>query len=237
MTNWQDPNTIIQNSLSLIKLSHVMGGIFIWEWVTTLNFELGLLSHQVEWSIAMLAYMLCRFVTMGVVVCEFVIFSVTQEVNCSAIMRMTLVFADLSFAFAPCIIVLRVIAIWNRNKIVILYVSVVYLLNFSLLIRGVIKGMDSVWDPASNSCVSTDTTNTRINGTASFLSDIVLLVVMLIGMWRVKSPGSIWKRLYHQGVIWVVIATISYVPMVTFLWLDLNSAMNQMFLTPTCVTM
>ncbi|OBZ71488.1 Nucleolin [Grifola frondosa] len=146
-------------------------------------------------------------------------------------------FASLAFALSPCIIVLRIIAIWNRNKIVILYVSVVYLLNFSLLIRVIIKGQVSIWDPASNGCVVIDTTNTRISGTASFVSDICLLVVMLIGIWRVKAPGSIWKRLYHQGVIWVLIATILYVPMVTFLWLDLNGAMNQMFLTPACVTL
>jgi len=45
------------------------------------------------------------------------------------------------------------------------------------------------------------------------------------------------QLLYTQGLIWVVLFTLSGLPSVAFIVLDLNDAMNMMFVAPQIMTM
>ncbi|KAI9508046.1 hypothetical protein F5148DRAFT_1199660 [Russula earlei] len=39
MTNFNDPAVILQNFWSVVKLWHAVDGLYIWEFVTTLDYE------------------------------------------------------------------------------------------------------------------------------------------------------------------------------------------------------
>ncbi|KAI0248146.1 hypothetical protein BJV78DRAFT_1239333 [Lactifluus subvellereus] len=53
MVNWNDPSVLFNDYLALIKLDHVIAGIYIWETVFTVGFELDVLrgKRPYKWTI------------------------------------------------------------------------------------------------------------------------------------------------------------------------------------------
>jgi len=76
-----------------------------------------------------------------------------------------------------------------------------------------------------------------LNAAGVLVVDLVLLVSMLIGLLRhaQRSTGDIWRLLYRQCIIWMVLAGIAEIPPVVFLILNLNDPWNEM-LTGTAIT-
>ncbi|KAH9999661.1 hypothetical protein BJV74DRAFT_882932 [Russula compacta] len=70
---------------------------------------------------------------------------------------------------------------------------------------------------------------------STFITDLVLLMLMFIGILRwqgARESGSIWWTLYTQGLAWVVVFTLAEVPPVVFIILNLNYPMDRMFMIP-----
>jgi len=83
-------------------------------------------------------------------------------------------------------------------------------------------------------CVLQHTKHVMSSIFSSFATDLLLLVLMLIGILRpgwkqARQQGSLWWLLYMQGLAWVVVFTLAQVPPVVFIILDLNDPMNVMF--------
>jgi len=74
-----------------------------------------------------------------------------------------------------------------------------------------------------------------------FITDFILLVVMLVGLLRMGVLGpdtfALGSLLWKQGLIWLLLATTVEVLPVVFISLNLNDAFNEMFLMPSLVTM
>jgi len=64
-------------------------------------------------------------------------------------------------------------------------------------------------------------------------ADIALLLVMLVGLFRMRRYSSdtvgLVEHLWRQGVIWLLLATAAEVPPVVFMLLNLNGPFNIMF--------
>jgi len=82
--------------------------------------------------------------------------------------------------------------------------------------------------------------DTRVTILSSFITDLVLLSLMLSGILRWKEgrqKGGIWWVLYKQGLFWVVVFTLADIPPLIFISLNLNDVMNRMFMLPGMVVM
>jgi len=81
----------------------------------------------------------------------------------------------------------------------------------------------------------------KLNAIVSLCTDVLLLLIMLIGLlrWRLKQGGtsSLTRFLWTQGLIWILLATIAYVPPIVFLSLNLNAAFDMMLQTPALITL
>ncbi|GBE80634.1 hypothetical protein BKA93DRAFT_829063 [Sparassis latifolia] len=237
MVNYLDPLIIEAEYLSLVKLIHVVCGIYIWEWATNLPFEWKLITHIREIKASGILYISCRVATLAAIICNLVDFNVTTEIDCMVIYRLILSFGYLSLALSSSLIVLRAIAIWHWNVFVVIIVLAVYLLNVGFLIYGIVDSPVAMWDAQSVACLLTDSVKSRANICVTLSSDVTLLLVMLVGIFRSKGGGGLWKVIYHQGVVWLVIATLFYIPPVALIGLNLNDPMNLMLQTPTYVVM
>jgi len=138
-----------------------------------------------------------------------------------------------SWAFASSIIVLRVIAIWNRNIIVSVIAVGMWVGGVALNIRNLTM-VKSVYNPLVNACIVERTHEGLVNSIGVFVADIVLLLTMLIGLLRHehRNPTGIWRLLYQQCIIWISLAAIAEIPAVVFLILNLNDVWNEMFTGP-----
>ncbi|KAH9061925.1 hypothetical protein EDB87DRAFT_1830722 [Lactarius vividus] len=236
MVDWNSPQTLLSNSLTLVKLIHIVDGIYIWEYFTTLWFEWEVLTKKRPWRWTMLIYFATRITALAGVCTELVGFNLTTRFNCQAWLLAVLITVYPAFALNSLLILLRTIAIWERKLIMSVALTAVWLTNVAFLIHGITLA-DSVWLPLQNACFVVNSQKSKLNVLVSTITDLVLLFAMIIGVLRLESDSSIWRMLYRHGIVWIVLATIGLVPPTIFLFLNLNEPMNLMFQTPALVIM
>jgi len=71
---------------------------------------------------------------------------------------------------------------------------------------------------------------------AMAITDIALLLIMLVGLFRLRHPGNdmfgLAQVLWRQAVIWLVLALVAEVTPVVFIILNLNGIAFQLDLCP-----
>ncbi|OBZ65986.1 hypothetical protein A0H81_14022 [Grifola frondosa] len=238
MVNWHDPLILQQDLMSYIVLAQICDAVFVWELVTTLYFDWKLLSAgREEWRWPTLLYFLSRLTTFVFAIFQFVTYNLKSEFDCNALIQTLVVFAYFPMGFSSALIGLRIVAIFNRKVLVVIFVTAAVCTNIALFIYGVIVFGNSFWDPETMSCVVTGTVKNRLNIVVTFTLDVMMLIVMLIGIWRVRGSGSLWRLVYRQGLIWLFIAVLAYVPPIVLLSLNLNDDMNLLFQSPLTIAM
>jgi len=239
MENFHDPAKAARDFLTLVKLWHTVDGLYIWEFVTTLDYEWSVFRGHRRYLWTIWVYSLTRMATLLAVIINMIGVDVSRSMNCQAQVTSELVFAVTACASASLLIVMRTIAIWERNRIVSIVAVGAWLTNVSFLIYNMVK-LRSSWAPAQNTCyvVNTDTSKPTI--LCYLITDIILLLVMLLGLFRLRFEGGMFglgRLLWRQGILWLLLATIAEVPPSVFILLNLNESWNLMFQTPYMVTM
>jgi len=239
MINWHDPAREVGTMFAVVKFKHVMAGLYIWEVVLNLKYEYSIIMRKRKITLASAFYMGCRWCTLFAIIVELLIMdqSFDGEMVCHALASMTFALSFLSMLFASLLVILRVHALWERNKVVTTIASAFWLTHAASLIYGVVR---SRGHPADGRCVFDHILRARICIISTFISDLVLLALMVSGVLRwkgVHDKSGTWWLLYKQGLAWIVLFTLAEVPPLVFIILDLNDNMNVMFLLPAVITM
>jgi len=146
----------------------------------------------------------------------------------------------MTFSLSSLLIVLRIIAIWNKNKLVVAFAVALWLANASFFIYGITQ-IRSEWIPVQSACRLPNVESNRSTMTAMFATDFVLLLIMLVGLLGLRRRGGstfdLGRLIWKQGVIYLLVATTTELIPVVFIWLDLNDAFDMMFSMPGLVTM
>ncbi|KAI0309086.1 hypothetical protein OF83DRAFT_1180036 [Amylostereum chailletii] len=237
--NWHDPAVITADFETFIRLQHVVGGIYIWEFVNTLNYDWSYVIGERPWTWTM--WERCRLSILASVIIIFIGFDSTSEINCEAWSKLIFIFPYLGVLFASILMGVRghvvptfdqplTIAIWNRNIYVIGLTALVLLAQVGVLVRSVVVA-SAKWDPSSNTCFTEDTAHSLPVMSTTLASDVVLLLCMFTGLLRHREARGfgMCRLLWNQGLVWIAAAVVAEVPTVVFLILDLNDAYNLMF--------
>ncbi|VDB95601.1 unnamed protein product [Peniophora sp. CBMAI 1063] len=237
--NWNDPTVLAAQYLDFIKLQHALGGVLIWELVTSLSFDYNLLKkisqHQGQ-AWAKWFYLACRYTALGGVVTIFAGFNVTSEINCKTWIIFVFIWAFLAIQCASTLVAIRVIAIWNKSMYIMCLCGAILAAQLAFFFRELAEA-DAAWVPLQATCLVLNTQTSQANVTVTLCTDVILLVSMLIGLLRRRQARTygLWRVLWNQGLMWLALATIAEVPTVIFLWLNLNQVMNLMFFTPEMI--
>jgi len=237
MTNWHDSIRVVADYIALMKLDHVLGGLYIWEFVLNLDYEYSIIMGKRKLIRTFPLYLGCRWCPLFVITVYLIGFDVSHEIDCQALVLMTFTFGYLSFLFSSALIILRICALWEYNKIVIAFASASWLANTASYIYSAVTSQ-GYW--TGSICAIQHTEHTKISIFSTFITDLILLALMLIGVLRwqeARRKGGVWWLLYTQGLVWVVVLTVAEVPPVIFIILDLNDPMNLMFLTTGLIIM
>ncbi|KAH9051921.1 hypothetical protein EDB87DRAFT_628354 [Lactarius vividus] len=229
MVDWHDPAVILLDYFDLTKLLHALGSAYIWETVMTAGFELNVLRGKQPYRWTIWIYLGTRYSCLLM----FIVFFIHNDgghVPCQLFLLANYALSYVSWAFASLIIVLRIIAIWDRNIIVSSIAISTLLAGLGLNIRTLTK-IESTYDSAFEACLVLKTDSALVGAAAILAADIILLMIMLIGLLRHAHGSSIgiWNLLYKQCIIWIILAAVVEVPPLVFYILDLNDAWNQMF--------
>jgi hypothetical protein len=225
MVNFRDPAIIALDSWALVKFCHAAGSLYMWEFFITLDYEWSVFRGHRPYRWSIWIYCITRVATLASVILNLVGLNVSTKINCQLWITSVLVFGYLAFVTASLLIVLRIIAIWNKNRAVIAISFGVWMTNIAFLIQGIVR-LRSTWNPEQKRCVLHHTESNKPNIIATLITDIMLLLIMLVGLLRLRRYGmgsfGLAQLLWKQGVIWLFIATFAEVTPVVFISLDLN---------------
>jgi hypothetical protein len=75
----------------------------------------------------------------------------------------------------------------------------------------------SAWSPALGGCAITRTDEFRWSIMINFISDFVLLGIMILGVLQKRNATYLWNMLYFQALFWILAATMTELPSVVCL--------------------
>jgi len=225
--------------LTLVKLWHTVDGLYIWEFITTLDYEWSVIQGRRPYRWTIWIHSLTRVAALLAVIVNMIGFDAASPINCQAWVTSEVLFAYIAVAGASLLIVLRTIAIWNRDKIVSLIAMCIWWTNIGFLIHSTVK-LRSSWVPVANTCSVLNTDSSKYNITISLSTDVILFTAMLVGLFRLRLGAGtlgLGRLLWTQGVIWCLLATMAQLPAAVFIFLNLNPPFNLMFQTPAMVAL
>ncbi|KAH9956529.1 hypothetical protein BC827DRAFT_753054 [Russula dissimulans] len=219
-----------------------MAGLYLWEIVTTLDHEWSVIRGHRPYRSTIWVSSFTRVAALMAVILNLVSIDLTTPYNCEIEFIFQITAGYLAFSAAALLIVFRIIAIWNRDKIIIAIATTIWVTNFALIIHGLVR-IRGTWAPEAATCLllPSNIQSEKLNLIATLVTDISLLVIMLIGLLRLRfherSALGLGHLLWRQGLIWFLIATLVEVPHVVFICLDLNDPFNYMLWLTSIVAM
>jgi len=185
-------------------------------------------------------YSLTRMTTLLAVILDLTFLNTTTRINCQAWVTLQITNGCLSSTSATLLIAFRIIAIWNRNKIITAIVTTLCLTNIAVSILGVSR-LRSDWDAASQQCAVLNTDSIKPQIVVHAIIDIVLLLIALVGLLRLRRDGGgkigVGLFLWKQGILWLLIALLAEVPPAVLIILNLNDPFNLMFQLPSVIAL
>jgi len=240
MVDFQDPAVIEKDFLAVVKLWHVVDGIFIWEFFLSLDYELSIIRGRRPYRWTIWIYSLTRICTLIAVILNMLGFDSSTPINCQLWVIFELLFGSSAFAAASILIVLRIIAIWDGNRIAVAIAICAWNTNVAFLIHNMTR-LRAAWAPAQSVCEVLNPESSKSNVITSLVTDVVLLLIVLVGLVRMRLHGNtkfgLGQVLWSQGLIWLFLATITELPPAVFIGLNLNGPFDYMFQTPAIIGM
>ncbi|KAN0118728.1 hypothetical protein V8E52_004839 [Russula decolorans] len=241
MTNFGDFDEQQKDFVADQSFWHIAAGIYIWEYVTTLDFELDMLRGRRSYRWTIWIYSLARAALLTSVTLNLVDLNITSTtpISCQALITLQLGLGYVSQVCASLLVTFRIIAIWNRNKFAMAFAAITWVTNVSVIIQGVAR-LRATWNPLVQTCYILNSEEIKPTLIITVITDTILLVTMLVGLFRLLTDstsafglvGLLWK----QGIIWLLIATVAGVPPTAFIFLNLNVPLNLMFSLPSVIT-
>jgi len=238
MVNFNDFAVIASDVAVLKKFLCLVDGFFIWEFMTTLGYEWNIIQKRPRFRWTIWVYSLTRVATLIMVAINIFNLDATTPINCQTTMRFQFILAYLTLVSSSLLIVLRIIAIWDKNRIIIAVAFGMWGTNVVFLIQGVF-GFHATW--GNENCAVTDLESIRLSTIVALVTDIILLSIMLIGLSHMRHHGggtmALGRLLWNQGVIWLVVSVVAELTPTVFICLDLNEPFNLVFQIPWVITM
>ncbi|KAH9964977.1 hypothetical protein BC827DRAFT_903995 [Russula dissimulans] len=240
MVNFNAPVVAATVARAYATLALAMDGLYTWEFFINLGYEWSIIKGRRPYRWTIWIYSTVRLTTLMGVIIEFATSIIAIPTNCKVWTKFQFGFGYMTFSLSSLLIILRIIAIWNKNKFVVAFAVAVWLTTTSFFIHGTTQ-IRSEWVPDNLACGEPNTESNKLAITAMPVTDIALLLIMLIGLLRIRYRGggkfNLGRLLWKQGVIYLFVATIAEIPPAVFILLDLNPVSNLMFLIPSLITM
>ncbi|KAH7102358.1 hypothetical protein BKA62DRAFT_769790 [Auriculariales sp. MPI-PUGE-AT-0066] len=219
--DWQDMHILLLSGRALQFTLCICFGTYTWEFLTSLPFDWAVFTGKLRFSLAVVPYMIARYMLLLALIAALRAINVFEPIDCVAWYHLVYSTGHICVAMASLLLLLRVIAITERNKYVMIFLGPFFLAQCGTLVH-VSIAVRSVAFPAIYACGAGNTVAGRGNTWVSLAFDTACTVVMLIAL--LQTPGrGFWKLL---GLIYFVVATVSHLIVAVFLVLNLNDAIN-----------
>ncbi|OCH84473.1 hypothetical protein OBBRIDRAFT_839673 [Obba rivulosa] len=201
------------------RLMHAMFGLYVWELVISMNFDLDYIRGKRRFRWPLIFYFANRY---------SLLFSyIGIRVDCQALYTYTDLFGNMSVGFVSINLSLRTMAVWRMSLYVVVPLVLLILGHWSLLLHGLVK---AEWIDGMG-CAITRTENTIL--AASFIYAMCLdLIVLALTAWGLtyqtghRASSPIASLIFKDGLIYFIIAFFADLVAVIFMLMNLSPIMS-----------
>jgi len=217
-----------------------VSGVYIWEFVTTLDYEWRVFRGRLPYRWTMWIYSFARVTALLSTIHSFVSMDVTTPINCQLWVLFAVIFLCMSSTAASLLIVIRTIAIWNRNKVVIAMAMAVWGTSIGFHIYNITK-VHFAWLPVQQTCGPVKFDSGVLGFIPTISADMALFLIILAGLFVLRRQGGgtfgLSRLIWRQGVMWLVLGSAAEVPPIIFTLSKLNDPLHTLFANPSLIVM
>lgn len=235
MVDWNSPTELAKDALVFDKFMHVLVGLYLWEWFTSLNFDWEFISGTKPFRWPMIFYFGGRYALVCALIAILIALDNTEPINCQALYIFAQLAGNMSIGLASINLSIRVMAIYSMNKYVVGPLVLLILGHWSLLLQGV--NVKAAFIPGSG-CAITESNTTILSAifiyTMCFDAVVTALTVYRL-VFNARSQSSIVKRIWRDGVFYFIVALLCNILATVLILLQLNAVMSVIMDVPSAV--
>ncbi|THV03452.1 hypothetical protein K435DRAFT_651152 [Dendrothele bispora CBS 962.96] len=227
MVNWNSPEEILHDALAFEKLVHVLLGLYIWEWATSLDFDILLLTGKRPFKWPMIPYLLNRYSLMFALIVLVVSFNIQKEFDCQPLYLFCQVMGNFAIGLSSVNLSIRTIAVWKGNHFVTVPVIAMILCHWGLLLR-MVDTIHASWvDGQGCAVTSSSVTYNSVVYSYTMVFDFIIMILtgVRIRFGRGDYRSELVRLLYMDGIMYFAVAFVVNLIAVIFIVLDLNPSM------------
>ncbi|KAF5363170.1 hypothetical protein D9758_008332 [Tetrapyrgos nigripes] len=196
MVDWQSSGTVAANAASNGKLVHAILGIYLWDWINTLDFDWTLLTGRRKFRWPLVFYFCGRYAMLAALIGFTVALDVRNEINCQALYQVLQVLSNTALGVASINLAIRTMSIWDQNRYINAGLSLLILGQFGIIIRSMFH-VNATFAPTSGCTVVSAESN--ILGGMYIYSMGIDLVLLILTAYKLEF------RLTHNGLAKVMV--------------------------------
>ncbi|KIJ62163.1 hypothetical protein HYDPIDRAFT_136711 [Hydnomerulius pinastri MD-312] len=241
MPDWQSPAEVETDSLIFIKLMHALMGLYVWEFVISLDFDWAILTGKKAFRWPLSFYFAGRYLLLFAMIGILIALDTPSEVNCQALYAFNQLAGDAAVGLASINLSLRTIAIWSQNKWIIGVVVLIVLGHWSLILQGVL--LTATWIPGVGcAIIKSNTTVLAATFIYSMCFDFVVLCLSAYRLaWTPRRTGTngtqskLVRMIFADGLVYFFIAFLANLIATIFMIMNLNAIMSIIFNVPAAI--
>lgn len=226
MVNWQDPTTVYLCARALVLITHISFGVYLWEFLTSLDFDILYLRRRRKLGLGSSVYFLARYTTLAALIVALRIANVFEPIDCKTWMHAMESLSYASVAFSSLLLYMRVIAVSGNKRPIAVFLGMFYSAYLGTIVYGSTQARFA-YIPELYICAPTRMSVHRLNVIVQFAFDLSSLVMMSYFLLRAAGGGSLWRVVFSQGAVWMLVVTAAYLLAVILLILEPNDPLAE----------
>ncbi|KAK7047849.1 hypothetical protein VNI00_006177 [Paramarasmius palmivorus] len=225
--DWSSPEALARDAAAFGKFMHVLFGVYVYEWFTSLDFEWALLTAKRRFRWPLIFYFLGRYCLLIALAATVASLNLTKSVDCASLYLLIQVMGGMSIALASDNLAIRTIALWRGHTNVIILIVAMMLAHWGLVFRISVL-IQASWVEGQG-CVIVNNMAYLITVTYGYTMGFDFAIMCLSAYKIGAAPGKrsqLVQMLYYDGLIYFVVAFVANMVALIFAILDLNPVMS-----------
>ncbi|KAL1746039.1 hypothetical protein HDZ31DRAFT_62599 [Schizophyllum fasciatum] len=235
MVDWMSEAEIAHDGAVFSKFMHALLGLYLWEWATSLPFDVDYVRGKRKFRWPLIFYFLNRYCLLLALIGITIALNVSEPVDCQGLYTFNQCFGNAAIGLASINLSLRTMAIWSQKWYIVVPLVGVILGHWSLLLHGIL--LKAVYVPGQG-CAITQTDSKILAATFIYTMAFDFTVLSLTA-WKLIFPAGGRSRLvsliFNDGLIYFLVAFVANLIATTFMLLNLNPVMSIIANVPAAI--
>ncbi|KAG0706933.1 hypothetical protein DFH29DRAFT_95401 [Suillus ampliporus] len=241
MVNWKSQEQIDMDSMIFLKVMHALLGLYVWEFLVSLDFDLAVLTGKTRFRWPLIFYFAGRYLLLFALIGIAIALDTPSDINCQALYAFNQLAGNAAVGLASINLSLRTVAIWSQNSWIVILLVLITIGHWSLILQGVL--LTATWLPGVGCAITySDTTILAATFIYSMCFDFVVMCLSAYKLaWTPTlsgtngAPTRLVRMLFSDGLIYFFIAFVSNLIATTMMVLNLNAIMSVIFNVPAAI--